>query len=253
MKLYLGDSYNRATKTTWKKGSMYWLISTEHLHKVAPTMNSQSRDSTKLLEEAGRIQHLVQIGFDTRISRTEQKSTRLGCTLSTKEASTKAIFPKSGQIASWDLLAEWIPHPYNAKHHWEAHGTHCCQETHQRPQGEGGTPCKLGGGGGDSDQENAHWKMQLHLHMTCTKDFRGKNSGCSNQSRGCLQQSPVQAANGPAHSVWSQPNTDPVGCRSAPGKNSGYAAWKLELCSSSAHNGPTTRITTLVGPLQCLR
>ena len=68
----------------------------------------------------------------------------------------------------------------------------------------------------------------------------------------CLQQSPVQAADGPAHSVWSQPNTDPVGCRSAPGKNSGYAAWKLELCSSSAHNGPTTRITALAGPLQCL-
>ena len=124
---------------------MYWLISTEHLHKVAPTMNSQSRDSTKLLEKAGRIQHLVQIGFDTQISRTEQKRTRLGCTLSTKKASTKAIFPKSGQIASWELSAEWIPHPYNAKHHWEAHGTHCCQETHQRPREQGGTPRKSKG------------------------------------------------------------------------------------------------------------
>ena len=30
-------------------------------------------------------------------------------------------------------------------------------------------------GGGGSDQENAHGKMQLHLHMTCTKDSRGKN------------------------------------------------------------------------------
>ena len=28
--------------------------------------------------------------------------------------------------------------------------------------------------------------------------------------------------------------------------------WKLELCSSSAHNGPTARITALAGPLQCL-
>ena len=36
-------------------------------------------------------------------------------------------------------------------------------------------------------------------------------------------------------------------CRSTPEKNSGYAAWKLELCSSSAYNGPTTRITALAG------
>ena len=50
-----------------------------------------------------------------------------------------------------------------------------------------------------------------------------------------------------------QPNkSDPVDCRSAPGKNSGYVAWKLELCSSPAHNGPTTRIITLAGPLQCI-
>ena len=31
-------------------------------------------------------------------------------------------------------------------------------------------------------------------------------------------------------------------------ERTGYAAWKLELCSSSAHNGPTTRITALTGP-----
>ena len=61
-----------------------------------------------------------------------------------------------------------------------------------------------------------------------------------------------KAADGSAHSVLSQPNTDPVGCRNAPGKYSGYAAWKLELCSSSVHNGPTTRITALATPLQCL-
>ena len=28
-----------------------------------------------------------------------------------------------------------------------------------------------GGGGGGSDKENAHGKMQLHLHMTCTKEL----------------------------------------------------------------------------------
>ena len=38
------------------------------------------------------------------------------------------------------------------------------------PENRGGG----GGGGGGSDQENAHGKMQLHLHMRCTKDSRGK-------------------------------------------------------------------------------
>ena len=37
---------------------------------VAPTMNSHRRNSTKPLGEAARIQHLVWIGFDTRIPRT---------------------------------------------------------------------------------------------------------------------------------------------------------------------------------------
>ena len=95
-----------------------------------------------------------------------------------------------------------------------------------------------------SDQYNAHGKIQLHLHMTYTKDSRGKNKQWLWQS--------IQAAEGPARTIWSQPNTDPVGCRSAPGKNSVYAAWKLELCPSSAHFGRTTRITVLTDPLQCL-
>ena len=37
-------------------------------------------------------------------------------------------------------------------------------------------------------------------------------------------------------------NTDPVGCRRAPSMR---AAWKQELCSSTAVNGPATRITAL--------
>ena len=63
-----------------------------------------------------------------------------------------------------------------------------------------------------------------------------------------------KAADGSAHrgSVWSQRNTDPVGCRMAPERNSGYVAWKLKLCSSSVHNGPTTRITALDTRLQRL-
>ena len=99
---------------------------------------------------------------------------------------------------------------------------------------------------GDSDQYNAHGKIQLHLNMTYTKDSRGKNKQWLWQSIfRMLTTEFIQAAEGPARTIWSQPNTDPVGCRSAPGKNSVYAAWKLELCPSSAHFGPTTRITVL--------
>ena len=46
-------------------------------------------------------------------------------------------------------------------------------------------------------------------------------------------------------------HSDPVDCRSVPGKKGGYAALKLDVCSPSAHNRPTTRITVLAGPLQC--
>ena len=68
----------------------------------------------------------------------------------------------------------------------------------------------------------------LHYYFTDRTD-----SGCGNRSRGCIQQGPVQAADGPGHAIWSQLNTDPVDCRSAPGENSGYAGWKLELYFSS--------------------
>ena len=39
-------------------------------HQFGARMNSHRRNSTKSLEEAGRIQHLVRIGFNTGISRT---------------------------------------------------------------------------------------------------------------------------------------------------------------------------------------
>ena len=66
--------------------------------------------------------------------------------------------------------------------------------------------------------------MHLHLHMTCTKDSRGKNKRwlyCGNRSRGRLQQNPVQTADRPARAIWSRHDIDPMGCRSAPGKSSG--------------------------------
>ena len=39
-------------------------------HQFGARMNSHRRNSTKSVEEAGRIQHLVRIGFNTGISRT---------------------------------------------------------------------------------------------------------------------------------------------------------------------------------------
>ena len=44
--------------------------SAEHVHKVALTMISHRRNSTKPLEKAERILHLVRTGFDSRTSRT---------------------------------------------------------------------------------------------------------------------------------------------------------------------------------------
>ena len=84
------------------------------------------------------------------------------------------------------------------------------------------------------------------------KKKKKKKSGCGNRSREYLQQSPVQAADGLSHAIWSHANIDPVDFSSAHEKNGGYVAWKLELCSSSAHNVPTARITALAGPLQCI-
>ena len=93
----------------------------------------------------------------------------------------------------------------------------------------------------------------VHINMMCLKDSREKkkrtNSGLGNGSRGCVQHVPVPAAIGPAPAAWSQPDTNPVDCSSVPGKNRGYTAWKLEVCSSSANNGLTTRFTVLLWSL----
>ena len=129
-------------------------------------------------------------------------------------------------------------------------------ETRQRPVGEGDTFCKSwgegGGGGGQTRKMHMGKCSCICIWRVRRIPAKRTNSGCDNRSRGCLQQSPVQAADGPAHPIWSQPNTDPMDWRSAPGKNSGYTAWKLQLCSSSVHNRPTRRITDLTDPLECL-
>ena len=89
-------------------------------------------------------------------------------------------------------------------------------------------------------KKHTHGKTQLHFHMIPEERT---NSTRGNRSRGCLQNNPVQADDGPVHAIRSHPNSDPVDCRSAPGKNSGYAAWKLDLCSSAARNGPSQSST----------
>ena len=80
-------------------------------HQFGARMNSHRRNSRRRRKDTageagrsrkdtGRIQHLVRIGFSTGISRTYQKRTGLSCILFIKKASTKAIFPKTGQTAS---------------------------------------------------------------------------------------------------------------------------------------------------------
>jgi len=115
----------------------------------------------------------------------------------------------------------------------------CRQETWQRPYLRTGVQTRKMHMGKCSCL--CIWNVQYCLHKGSQR--KELTVAVATLSQGCIPQSPVQATDGPVHSTWSQPNTDPMGCRSAPGKNSGYAAWKPELCSSSAHSGPTTRIT----------
>ena len=89
-------------------------------------------------------------------------------------------------------------------------------------------------------------------NMTCLCGYTLTASWCGNWSRGRIQQNQVLAAERPTRAIWSQPNTDPVDCRSAPGKICGCATCKLELCSSSANHVLTTRITAINGPLPCI-
>ena len=146
------------------------------------------------------------------------------------------------------------------EHRWEAHGMHCCQETRQKSRGQWYTPCKscvcvcvCVWGGGGSDKENA-----AAFAYDMYEGFQRKEPAVAvaidledayNRVQfKLLMDLLIQYGVSLTLTRWA----DPVGCRSSPGKNTGYAAWKPELCSSSVHNGPTTRITDLAGPLQYL-
>ena len=215
------------------------MISTKHLHKVAPKMNSLRRNSAKPSEKAGRIQHLVQIGFDTQITKrnlTEEGRAELYTIY--QESFDKCYIPKDWKKhRERSPQDEWVLHPHNAKHCWEAHGMLCCQEICQRPQGQGDTLCKWGGGWG-SDQENACGENAAAFTYDVYKGFQRKE-----------QTEAVAIDLEDAHNRVQFKLLMNLLIQYG---NSGYAAWKLELCSSSAHNGPTTRITTLASLIQCL-
>ena len=82
-----------------------------------------------------------------------QKRTGVRCTPSTKKASAKAVFPKTGQTASWDIFP-------TGKDHHKMNGYHIF--TMQNTVAE-------------LLKRVVARKMRLLLHMTCTKDSRGKN------------------------------------------------------------------------------
>ena len=175
---------------------MYWVISTKHLHKVAPKMNSLRRNSAKPSEKAGRIQHLVQIGFDTQITKrnlTEEGRAELYTIY--QESFDKCYIPKDWKKhRERSPQDEWVLHPHNAKHCWEAHGMLCCQEICQRPQGQGDTLCKWGGGWGVGVWPGkCMWGKCSCIYIWCVQRIPEErtNRGCGNWSRGCSQQSPV--------------------------------------------------------------
>ena len=123
--------------------------------------------------------------------------------------------PMLGLILPGFYFGTDIPRLYvGTEHLWEAHGMQCCQETHQRPREQGGTPRKSKG----FRPGKCTWENAAAFAYDVYKGFQMKDqTSCGDQSRSCSQQSPVPAADGPVRAVWRQPSTDPVDCRSAHG------------------------------------
>ena len=159
---------------------MYWVISTERLHKMAPMINSQKRNVNEALRRSGKD---TTPGPD-RIWYSEPNRRGQGWAIQdTQKALTKAIFPKTGQTASWDLFPNkknttrsWMDTAYSQSRtplgsSWNALLPGNSPETSTTRRYSLQIRVKCWG----SDQDNAHGKMQLHLRMTCRKDSRGKN------------------------------------------------------------------------------
>ena len=156
---------------------MYRLISTEHLHKVAPTMNSQRRNSRR---RSGKDTEPGpdKIRYSDIKKLTEED--RVDLYTIYQESFDKGYIPED-----WtDSILRPISKPGKAHHELNGYRILTMQNAVGKlmertvarklardledreilPENRGG-----------SDQKNAHGKMQLHLHMKCTKDSRGKN------------------------------------------------------------------------------
>ena len=159
------------------------MISTEHLHKVAPTTNSRRRNSTKPLRRSGkdtapgpdRIQYS---DIKNLIKEDRAELYTIG----------QEIFDKGYIPEDWtDSFLRHIPKPGKGHHKLNEH----CILTMQNTIGklmEHIVARKLA-----SDLEDREilptnqgiqrlfrpgkwtWEMGLHLHVTCAKDSRGKN------------------------------------------------------------------------------
>ena len=189
---------------------MYRLISTEHLHKVAPTMNSQRRNSRR---RSGKDTEPGpdKIRYSDIKKLTEEDRTELHTIY--QESFDKGYIPED-----WtDSILRPISKPGKAHHELNGYRIHTMQNTAGKlmertvarklardledreilPENRGG-----GGGGG------VQTRKMLMGKCSCICIWRVRripeertSSGCSNRSRGCLQQSPVQGADGPAHPV----------------------------------------------------
>ena len=153
----MGDPYNRTTKATLRKRSIL-------LIDLSSTFSQRGRDAETTEEEFKEVPR--RSGKDTapgpdRIRylnvKNQQKKSGLSCTLSTKKALTKAEY--------WtDSFLRPIPKPEKDHRKLNEHriitlqntdGKLMCQDTRQRPQGQGDIPENRDGWQG-SDQENAH-------------------------------------------------------------------------------------------------
>ena len=164
----------------------------------------------KPLEEAGKIQHL---GIDFRISRTNRRGQGWAVQYLQKKPRER-LYSRRLDRQFFETYSQ------TRENHHELNGycilagqntigdvpyrTHCCKQTHQRLLEQGDTSCKSGLG----DQTRKPHVQKciciciLHMYIWRIPEER-TYSGRENPSRGCLRQSPVQTADGPAHAIWS--------------------------------------------------
>ena len=122
----------------------YSLTSTAHAHKVALRMDTQKRNSTKPLEKAGKMHHLVRIrfilGYQEPSRRRQDRPlhylprklrqrlhsttlTRPACALSIKKASTKATFHNTDKTGLCTIYQDSFDKGYIPQH-WQDRPLH---------------------------------------------------------------------------------------------------------------------------------